>query len=69
METTNGQASVGERIKRLIDEIVSLHEVTGVKFFKSQELAWAHWAWLLEDSKRIEWNLTYAGVPNGFFSA
>ncbi len=59
------QTTVGERIERVVMEMRSLYEATGVEYFNAQASAWSQWVWMLNDSKRREWQVTYAGDAQG----
>ena len=65
MEAYNEHITVGGRIERLVMEMLLLYEATGCEYFKSQASAWSQWVWMLLDSKRREWQVTYAGNPHG----
>jgi hypothetical protein len=57
--------TIGERIEYIIDEMVSLHESTGVEYFNAQASGWSQWVWMLQDIKRREWQITYPGDAHG----
>jgi hypothetical protein len=57
--------TVGERIEHIVNEMTSLYEVTGVEYFKAQASSWSQWVWMLLDSKRQEWQITYPGDAHG----
>ena len=64
-EHSSDLKTVGERIEHLINEMDSLHEATGVEYFKAQALAWSGWVWMLQDRKRREWKITSPGDAQG----
>jgi hypothetical protein len=37
------QGSIGERIERIVREMQSLHDATGLEYFKAQASAWSQW--------------------------
>jgi hypothetical protein len=57
--------SVGQRVERLIREMLELHDVTGLEYFKAQASAWCQWVWMLQEKKREDWKLTIVGDAQG----
>ena len=67
--TCSDLKTVGERIEHIVNEMASLYEATGVEYFKAHASGWSQWVWMLQDSKRREWQITYPGDPQGVWNS
>ncbi len=55
--------TVGDDVVRVVRLLETLYHETRLPYFKAQ--AWSQWVWMLRDSTRKEWGLSYSGDPNG----
>jgi hypothetical protein len=65
ISTTIEQLTIGDRIARIVNDVNYLYDATGVEYFKSQASSWSQWVWMLQDSKRLEWKVSYVGDAHG----
>ena len=57
--------TAGRDIQAIMALLEKLYRDTGLEYFRHQARSWSQWVWMLQDSKRAEWQLEYRGDANG----